>query len=95
MGDLFRLPACLHPRLSPLPYPTLDSFVKLIQQDGRLWRRVIKKPNLRYLYLMLFPTCMGIEMTSVWDSQMINAVQFVDLWQECKSTYVSKQRVRR
>ena len=26
----------------------------------------------------------GIEMTSGWDSQMINSVQIVDPWQECK-----------
>ena len=41
-----------------------------------------KKPNLRYLYFMLFPTCMGIEITSGFDSQMINAVQIVDAWKE-------------
>jgi hypothetical protein len=41
-----------------------------------------KKPNLRYLYLLLFPTCMGIEITSGFDSQMINAVQIVDAWKE-------------
>jgi len=39
-----------------------------------------KKPNLLYLYLMLFPTCMGIELTSGFDSQMINALQIVDYW---------------
>ena len=26
-----------------------------------------KKPNLRHLYLLLFPTCMGIEITSGFD----------------------------
>lgn len=56
---------------------------RAIEADKVPW---YKKPNLRYLYILLFPTCMGIEMTSGWDSQMINAVQFVDLWQECKST---------
>ncbi|KAK3317131.1 general substrate transporter [Cercophora scortea] len=39
-----------------------------------------KKPNLLYLYLMLFPTCMGIELTSGFDSQMINALQIVPTW---------------
>lgn len=28
-----------------------------------------RKPNLLYLYLMLFPTCMGIELTSVCRNQ--------------------------
>jgi len=45
-----------------------------------------KKPNLLYLYLMLFPTCMGIELTSGFDSQMINALQMVRHWNICKST---------
>lgn len=45
------------------------------------------KPNLRYLYLMLFPTCMGIELTSGFDSQMINALQIVPAWQTCKFQY--------
>lgn len=39
-----------------------------------------QKPNLLYLYLMLFPTCMGIELTSGFDSQMINALQIVPSW---------------
>jgi MFS family permease len=29
---------------------------------------------------MLFPTCMGIEITSGFDSQMINAAQIVPSW---------------
>lgn len=44
-----------------------------------------KKPNLRKLYFLLFPTCMGVEMTSGFDSQMINAVQLVEPWKECMS----------
>ncbi|KAF3019228.1 hypothetical protein E8E14_001278 [Neopestalotiopsis sp. 37M] len=39
-----------------------------------------KKPNLRALYFLLFPTCMGIELTSGFDSQMINALQIVPSW---------------
>ena len=45
-----------------------------------------KKPNLLYLYLMLFPTCMGIELTSGFDSQMINALQLLESWNECESS---------
>jgi hypothetical protein len=44
-----------------------------------------QKPNLFFLYLMLFPTCMGIELTSGFDSQMINALQIVPKWKECTS----------
>ncbi|KAF2220747.1 putative MFS sugar transporter [Elsinoe ampelina] len=50
---------------------------KAIEADKVPW---YQKPNLRSLYLLLFPTCMGIEITSGFDSQMINAVQIVDSW---------------
>jgi hypothetical protein len=36
---------------------------KLAQLDTTPWYR---KPNLRILYLILFPTCIGVEMTSGW-----------------------------
>jgi hypothetical protein len=54
---------------------------RLAQEDPVPW---YKKPNLRYLYLLLFPTCMGIEITSGFDSQMINALQISNQWQECE-----------
>lgn len=54
---------------------------RLAQEDKVPW---YKKPNLRMLYLLLFPTCMGIEITSGFDSQMINALQISDHWKECK-----------
>ncbi|CAN8105436.1 unnamed protein product [Discula destructiva] len=50
---------------------------RLASEDGVAWWR---KPNLRYLYFMLFPTCMGVELTSGFDSQMINALQIVPSW---------------
>lgn len=55
---------------------------RIAEEDTMPW---YKKPNLRYLYFMLFPTCMGIELTSGFDSQMINALQMVDPWMECMS----------
>ncbi len=33
---------------------------------------------------MLFPACMGIELTSGFDSQMINALQVVPSWGICE-----------
>lgn len=55
---------------------------RLASQDKKwFWQ----KPNLLYLYLMLFPTCMGIELTSGFDSQMINALQIVPFWNICKN----------
>jgi len=50
---------------------------RLANQDTKRW---YQKPNLLFLYLMLFPTCMGIELTSGFDSQMINALQIVPPW---------------
>ncbi|KAK1490150.1 hypothetical protein CTAM01_10819 [Colletotrichum tamarilloi] len=52
---------------------------RISEEDKVPW---YQKPNLRYLYLMLFPTCMGIELTSGFDSQMINALQIVPSWKE-------------
>ncbi|KAI1177881.1 general substrate transporter [Nemania sp. FL0916] len=50
---------------------------RLANEDTVPWYR---KPNLRLLYFLLFPTCMGIEMTSGFDSQLINALQIVPSW---------------
>ncbi|KIW26295.1 uncharacterized protein PV07_09400 [Cladophialophora immunda] len=52
---------------------------RIAEEDKVPWYR---KRNLRYLYFMLFPTCMGIELTSGFDSQMINALQIVPSWIE-------------
>jgi hypothetical protein len=58
-----------------------DPIVTLIAKEDTVpWYR---KRNLRYLYLILFPACMGIELTSGFDSQMINALQIVPSWVEC------------
>ncbi|KAH8165410.1 hypothetical protein CIB48_g2822 [Xylaria polymorpha] len=58
-----------------------------VQTDNRVHRMAVEDPvpwyrkqNLRYLYFMLFPCLMGIEMTSGFDSQIINAVQLVPAW---------------
>jgi len=41
---------------------TNDTIVsRLAQQDNIPW---YSKPNLRLLYLLMFPTCLGVEMTS-------------------------------
>ncbi|KAF9035880.1 hexose transporter [Panaeolus papilionaceus] len=51
---------------------------RLASQDKTPWYR---KPNLRYIYLMFFPTCIGVEMTSGFDSSMMNGLQAVGSWQ--------------
>ncbi|KAK0190362.1 general substrate transporter [Armillaria mellea] len=54
-----------------------DLVSRLAAQDKTPWYR---KPNLRLLYLLLFPTCIGVEMTSGFDSSMMNGLQAVDSW---------------
>ncbi|KAG5759439.1 hypothetical protein H9Q69_006704 [Fusarium xylarioides] len=49
----------------------------LANQDKVPW---YQKRNLRSLYLMLIPTCMGIQMTSGFHAQMINAMQILPSW---------------
>ncbi|CAI7643805.1 MFS sugar transporter [Penicillium manginii] len=49
----------------------------LLADDRTPW---YKKPNLRRLYSILFLACMGIEITSGFDSQIINTVQIVYTW---------------
>ncbi|KAH4091827.1 hypothetical protein HBH70_213630 [Parastagonospora nodorum] len=51
---------------------------RIVEQDQVPWYR---KRNLRRLYMLLLPTCIGIEITSGFDSQMINAVQISPQWQ--------------
>ncbi|KAJ9606427.1 hypothetical protein H2200_009388 [Cladophialophora chaetospira] len=50
---------------------------RIAAEDKVPWYR---KRNMRFLYFMLFPTCMGIELTSGFDSQLINALQIVPSW---------------
>ncbi|RAO73936.1 uncharacterized protein BHQ10_009948 [Talaromyces amestolkiae] len=49
----------------------------LLEDDHTPWYH---KQKLRSLYLVLFPAAMGIEMTSGFDSQIINTVQIVPSW---------------
>ncbi|KAF4621512.1 hypothetical protein G7Y89_g14561 [Cudoniella acicularis] len=50
---------------------------RLVNEDKVPWYR---KRNLRLLYILLYPTCMGIEITSGFDSQLINGLQLIDSW---------------
>ena len=59
---------------------------RIVEEDKVKWW---KKPNLRLLYLLLYPTCMGIEITSGFDSQMINGLQFIPAWNKCESSGIS------
>ncbi|KAL4722103.1 hypothetical protein ACLX1H_010873 [Fusarium chlamydosporum] len=48
---------------------------RLVEEDKTPW---YKKPNLRMMYVWLFFCCMGVEMTSGFDSQLINTLQYSD-----------------
>jgi len=54
---------------------------RMAMDDPVPWFR---KPNLRAMYLLLFPCVIGIEMTSGFDSQIINAAQLLPHWKQCK-----------
>ena len=56
---------------------------RLVAEDHVSWMR---KPNLRNLYLLLVPAAIGIEITSGFDSQLINALQIVPSWITCEDT---------
>lgn len=56
---------------------------RVVELDTVPW---YKKKNLRKLYALLLPTCIGIEMTSGFDSQMINTVQIAPTWEKCEFT---------
>ncbi|KAH7304087.1 major myo-inositol transporter iolT [Stachybotrys elegans] len=55
-----------------------DRLSKIAQADtDRPW---YKKPNLRFLYLILVPCGLGVEWTSGFDSSMMNSLQAVEAW---------------
>jgi hypothetical protein len=54
---------------------------RIVDGDNVPWH---KKRNLRVLYLLVFPACMGIEMTSGFDSQLINTLQFAPSFLQCR-----------
>jgi MFS family permease len=54
---------------------------RMSEEDKVKW---YKKPNLRHMYIYLFLCCMGVEMTSGFDSSLINVLQFSPAWNKCK-----------
>jgi hypothetical protein len=61
--------------------PLLSDFIK---NDKTPW---YKKKNLRNLYLLLLPAAIGVEMTSGFDSSMMNGLQAIDPWVACISFF--------
>lgn len=52
---------------------------QLSEEDKTPWWR---KPNLRLLYVVMIPACLGVEYTSGFDSSMMNGVQTIPQWEE-------------
>ncbi|CZT02435.1 related to hexose transporter protein [Rhynchosporium agropyri] len=50
---------------------------QIANEDPVKW---FKKPNLRIMYFYLFVCCMGVEITSGFDSTLIGTLQFSDSW---------------
>ncbi|KAK2768149.1 hypothetical protein FQN54_000001 [Arachnomyces sp. PD_36] len=50
---------------------------RIASEDKVKW---YKKPNLRRMYVVLFLCCMGVEMTSGFDSTLIGTLQFSGPW---------------
>jgi MFS family permease len=65
---------------------------RLVEQDTVSW---IRKPNLRSLYFLLVPAAIGIEITSGFDSQLINALQIVPTWIKCEYKVLFERYVRK
>lgn len=53
---------------------------RLVEEDKVPW---YKKPNLRIMYLWLLICCMGVEITSGFDSQLINTLQYSETFNKC------------
>lgn len=59
-----------------------DIVTRMVAEDKVPW---YKKRNLRGMYMFLFCCCMGVEMTSGFDSQLMNTLQFSDHFRLCRS----------
>lgn len=62
---------------------------RLVAEDKVPWYR---KRNLRYMYFFLFLCCMGVEMTSGFDSQLINTLQFSGPFNKCRTPSLRAQQ---
>ncbi|KAF3940041.1 hypothetical protein ABW19_dt0207748 [Dactylella cylindrospora] len=70
--------------MAPLPGQHLGNpadpvVTALVEKDTVPW---YSKKNLRSLYFIMVPTCIGVEMTSGFDSSMMNGLQAVANWDE-------------
>ncbi|KAL5388186.1 hypothetical protein DPSP01_003175 [Paraphaeosphaeria sporulosa] len=57
--------------------PREPRVMQIVNADKRKW---YQKPNLRFLYFILVPTCIGTEWTLGFDGSMMNNLQAVPSW---------------
>ena len=60
---------------------------RMVAEDKVPW---YKKQNLRKMYFFLFCCCMGVEITSGFDSQLIGTLQFSKPFNTCKTTTTNR-----
>lgn len=60
---------------------------RIAAEDKLKW---YKRPNLRIMYLYLFLCCMGVEITSGFDSTLIGTLQISPAWKACKNEMLLK-----
>jgi len=73
---------------SVLSTPVDDMLSTLVAQDDVPWYR---KPNLRKLYLLFIGSVLCIETTSGYDASVVNGLQAVPRWNQCKSSFVDSE----
>ncbi len=59
----------------------VSDVIALAEADKTPWYR---KKNLRRLYMTLVPAALGVEMTSGYDGSVLNGLQAVQPWLDCK-----------
>ncbi|KFY34846.1 hypothetical protein V494_06425 [Pseudogymnoascus sp. VKM F-4513 (FW-928)] len=64
-------------RMNATDLALASDITHLQEQDTRPW---YQKKNLRFLYLTLVPSALGVEMTSGYDGSVLNGLQTVATW---------------
>lgn len=73
-----------------LSTPVDDMLSTLVAQDNVPWYR---KPNLRKLYLTFIGSVLCIETTSGYDASVVNGLQAVPRWNQCKSSLIACEEI--
>ncbi len=64
---------------------------RITEADTKRW---YQQRNLRCLYLILIPTAFGVEWISGFYSSMMNSLQAVNSWTDCKHVVLRNRRIQ-